>query len=91
MLSPVEKIQIAEVFPDRGARGLIQLQQRHQPILLRKRQRPQQHRVHQAENCGSGADSERQRQNSGNGEAGALAELAEGKTQVLEESWHWVQ
>jgi hypothetical protein len=70
--------------------GSIQFLEPHQAILLRKRERTQQYCVHQAEDRSGGADSEGQRKNGGDREAGALAELADGKMQVMEKSLHQV-
>ena len=48
-----------------------------------ERQRPQQHRVDDAEDRGVGADAEREREDGGRGEAGILAQHAHGVDEVL--------
>ena len=53
-----------------------------------ERQRPQQHRVDDAEDRGGGADAERERDDGGEREAGPAEEAAGGEAQVLEERVH---
>ena len=56
----------------------------HQPVLLRIRQRSQQDGIHQRVDDCVGADAERQREHSGDGEARRPAHLAQRKAHVLQ-------
>ena len=53
------------------------LEDGHDPVRIRVRQRPQQHAVYDTENCGGRADTESQGKESNNCEAGVLAKLPE--------------
>src|SRR5580698_5801533 len=57
-------------------------------LRLRDIQRTQDERVQYAEDDCVGADGQRQCQNGSDGEAGRLAQLAEGKSQVLQQGCH---
>ena len=59
-----------------------------QALGARVGQRPQQHRVHHAEERRRGPDAQRQGEDGSEGEAGRLAQQAQGVAQVLEESAH---
>ena len=54
--------------------GIIMARHRRQPLRLRIRQRPQQHRVHHAENRRVRPDAQRQRRHCRRAERGALAQ-----------------
>ena len=49
------------------------------------RERPQQHRIHEAEDRCVGADAERERQHAGGGESRRAAQPAHAITQVAEQ------
>src|SRR2546425_10485376 len=57
-------------------------------VRSRVRQRLEEHGVHRAEDGGVGADTEGEREHGHGGEAGALRERADGKTEILEERVH---
>ena len=57
----------------------------HEPIGCRVRQRPQQHRVHDAEHRRIRAEPQGQGDQGGGGEAGAPDETPQGETQVIDE------
>ena len=59
-----------------------------QPVGVRERQRPEQQRVHQAEDRGVGADADGEDQDGDDGEAGVAAQRAEGVAQVVQERVH---
>ena len=71
---PIQEIGIgADVLVESLAR--VVGPQHHQPVGLRKRERPQQHRVHHRENRRVGADAERERQDDERVEERLLADV----------------
>ena len=61
-------------------------EQKLRGLLVRKW--PEQHSIHHAENGGVGANSQRQRQDGNQGEAGVLPQHAQREFQVLHQSQH---
>ena len=57
-------------------------------VRLAKRQRLQDHGVHQAEDCGAGSDTERECQHDDGRKAGLLADRAQGEAEVLSKPIH---
>ena len=53
-------------------------------------QRPQQHRVHDAEDGGRGADAERDRQDGGDGKRRLASQAAERKQNVADKRFHGI-
>src|ERR1700723_2649031 len=80
--APVEVIRIAERLGLDSRQRMVLLRQPHKPILVRKWQRPQQDRIHQAENSRSRAYAQGERQNRGDRKSVVLRELPEGKSCV---------
>ncbi len=56
-----------------------------QPLRLRVRKRPQQHRVHHAEDRRARADAERNREDGGEGERRMVAQGSDGEGEVFGE------
>ena len=65
--------------------GLVEADDLHQPIRAWIFERPQQHRLHDAEDRGGRADAERQRDDGDGGEAGPAGEAAKRVAKVLDE------
>ncbi len=62
--------------------------QQHDPLWLLHGKRPQQHRIHHAEDGSVGADAQREREDGNHGKRRALAEQAPTVANVVEESGH---
>src|ERR1700751_5471533 len=77
---PVEEVGIGD-----GAfhEVVFVVEERHQPIGIRIGQRVEQHRVHDGEDGGVGADAKRQRENRNRGEAWRPAQLAQSVAKIL--------
>ena len=58
---------------------------RHEPPRISKRQRPEQHSIHHAEDRGIRADAESEREDGDGGEARILAQYAQAVTKIHEE------
>ena len=87
-LLPVEEISRRNRHP-RLAGPEIALVQRGQPLRRLERKRPQQQRVHDAENRGTRANAERQRDDHQQGEPRPFRERAQGKRHVAPNRFHW--
>src|ERR1700684_302505 len=87
LLAPVSEIRrrSAHVF---GVLLGNSLPNRHNSIEMRKRERPQQHRVYGTENRGVGADAQSQRSRGHKGESRTLAQLPQGIPQILHKAVH---
>ena len=72
-----------------GKRALRRLvEEPHEPIGLVERQRPQQHRVDDAEDGGVGADAEREDRDHGDGERRRAEQDPEGVAEVGKQRAH---
>ena len=81
--APIEEVRVR----DRGIVELLgRLVDRHQPVGVGIRERPQQDAVHHAENGRIRADTQRQRQHRDGGEAGVFPQCPESVAQVLREA-----
>jgi len=69
----------------RIAISFLRAVEKHQPLRFMVRQRADEHRIHDAENCGVRANTERQRNNHDNRDAGVLQQHSRAVTQVLPE------
>ena len=87
-LLPVEEISRRNRHP-RLAGPEIALVQRGQPLRRLERKRPQQQRVHDAENRGARANAERQRDDHQQGEPRPFRERAQGERHVAPNRFHW--
>ena len=76
---PVAHVPRAQLAPDQ-----------HEPLGVDVRQRPQQDRVHHAENRRARADAERDRRDSDRREAGILPQHSGGVAEILEEVVHMI-
>src|SRR5205085_9857382 len=61
---------------------------RDQAALFAPAQRPEQHRMHHAEDGGGGADAEGEREDGRDGEAGGPGQSPEGESQVAKKGFH---
>ena len=66
----------------------VLLEDQHDARRIRKRKRAQQHSVHDSENRGIRADSEREGQNGDGRKTRVLGENAEAVSQILQQSAH---
>ncbi len=71
----------------RATSVLIRKRRRHeqQPVRLRKRQRLEQHRIHDAEDRGIGADTQRQSDHGDHGKRRVTCAVSAGHSERLEE------
>ena len=83
-LLPVEKIRAGHRRVAELRHARVEL---HEPVGLRVRQRPQQHRVDDAEHRGIGADAERQRDDRDGGESRRLPEVPRTEGQILKQGF----
>ena len=72
------------MFLGKARRGSV-LPDHDDLVRILIRQRPEQHRLHEREDGGVGANAERQRAYRGDGEDGRLSQQAEGVPQVGKE------
>jgi len=84
VVAPVLKIDPGNTDAGGLGRGFAEP---NQPLAVRVGQRPQKHRVDDAENGGVRADAERERQNDDQGEAWRLANAAQAVPDVLKDGF----
>jgi hypothetical protein len=85
---PVEKVQVGGAARVARVLALAHFAERDDPIGVREGERPQQHRVHEREDRGVRADSEREHRDGDRREGGTAPEHPSGVAQILEKCRH---